>query len=205
MRIKKFDKFNHSFDTLIVVDVQRSFSKFYTKNYLNQLKKYCREFKSVYQIWDNHIDGKFVDKDYLYDHDPDIPPNHDDLYTFPNQVDLIEKRYNYDVNVEFYKKILSREVYNEIYQKESDGSLFRGEIFNTTEGTAIVYIGNNHKWFHIPKKLYKLFSELNGDRVIIVGGADSECLEDVYIAGLAMGVDIEKDDGYIYSADYCPL
>jgi len=205
MRIKKFDKFNHSFDTLIVVDVQRSFSKFYTKNYLNQLKKYCREFKSVYQIWDNHIDGKFVDKDYLYDHDPDIPPNHDDLYTFPNQVDLIEKRYNYDVNVEFYKKILSREVYNEIYQKESDGSLNRGEIFNTTEGTAIVYIGNNHKWFHIPKKLYKLFSELNGDRVIIVGGADSECLEDVYIAGLAMGVDIEKDDGYIYSADYCPL
>jgi hypothetical protein len=35
-----------------------------------------------------------------YDNNPDIE-NKDDLYKFNNQVDLIEKRYNYDVNADF--------------------------------------------------------------------------------------------------------
>ena len=42
-------------------------------------------FENVYQIWDNHVDGKNVDKDYLYDERPDIPI-HDDIYYFPNLV-----------------------------------------------------------------------------------------------------------------------
>jgi 2-succinyl-5-enolpyruvyl-6-hydroxy-3-cyclohexene-1-carboxylate synthase len=32
--------------------------------YLNELKKYCKNFNNVYQIWDNHPDGKNVDSDY---------------------------------------------------------------------------------------------------------------------------------------------
>jgi hypothetical protein len=172
--------------------------------YLHKLKEYCKEFSIVYQIFDNHVDGKNVDKDYLYDDDPEIPI-HDDLYHFPNQKDLIEKRYNYDVDADFYKKILDKDIYNEIKEKEENKTIKKVELFKTKEGTAIVYIGNNHKWFHLPAKLYDLFLELKGKEVIITGGSDSECLEDVYIAGKSMGVIIKRDHRYIYSASHCPI
>jgi hypothetical protein len=146
MRYLKTFESHSSKDVLIIVDVQKSFSKFFTENYVSQLKDYCRNFGSVYQIWDNHVDGKNVDKDYLYDEDPDMPTN-DDLYHFPNQNDLIEKRYNYDVDVDFYRKILDNSVYDEIKSKEEEGSLVKGDSFPTKEGTLIIYIGNNHKLF----------------------------------------------------------
>ena len=87
--IKKFENYNNQNSVLIVVDVQKSFRKYFNEKYLNELNKYCKNFNTVYQIWDNHIDGKNIDKDYLYDNDPDVPI-HNDLYYFPNQKDLIE-------------------------------------------------------------------------------------------------------------------
>jgi hypothetical protein len=201
--IKKFESFQND-SILVIVDVQKSFRRFFSEMYLNELKKYCNNFKYVYQIFDNHSMGKDVDKDYLYDDNPEIPI-HDDLYKFSNQRELIEKRYNYDVDVDFYKKILDKETYNILKEKENSKTIKKGDIFKTKEGTAIVYIGNNHKWFHIPVKLYELFSELKGEEVIIVGGSDSECLEDVYIAGKSMGVKVKRDHRYIYSANHCPI
>jgi len=170
--------------------------------YINELKKYCQNFQNVYQIFDNHVDGKNVDKDYLYDESPDIPV-HDDLYHFPNQKDIIEKRYNYDVDVDFYKRVLDKKVYDEIKSKEK--TLKRGNYFPTTEGTIIIYIGNNHQWFHVPIKLYKLFTSLKGQEITLVGGADSECLEDIITAGESLGVRIKRDHKYIYSANHCPI
>lgn len=172
--------------------------------YLNELKKYCQNFQNVYQIWDNHTDGKNVDKDYLYDKSPDAPIS-DDMYNFPNQKDVIEKRYNYDVDVEFYKKVLDKETYKDIKSKEDSGLLKKGNIFNTTEGTVIVYIGNNHKWMHVPVKLYKLFTKLKGQDIIIVGGADSECLEDIVIAAESLGVVVKRNFKFIYSSTHCPI
>lgn len=201
--IKVFEDFKKN-NILIIIDVQKSFHKFFTKNYLSELNKYCSNFNKVYQIFDNHVDGKAPDKDYLYDNDPDIE-NKDDLYKFNNQVDLIEKRYNYDVDADFYKNILDRKVYREIKQKESEGSLKRGNYFPTTEGTIIVYIGNNHVWHHLSKKLYDLFSELKGKEVVIVGGSDEECLLDVEVSAKALGVKIKRDFRYIYSASNCPI
>lgn len=201
--LKHFESYNQN-TTLIVVDVQKSFKKFFTEMYLHKLKEYCKQFSNVYQIWDNHVDGKNVDKDYLYHDDPEIPI-HDDLYKFPNQVELIEKRYNYDVDADFYKKILDKEVYKDIKSREDNNTIKRGDLFKTKEDTAIVYIGNNHKWFHIPKKLYDLFLKLKGKEVTIVGGSDSECLEDVLIAGESMGIIMKRDHRYIYSANHCPI
>jgi len=198
--IKTYESHNNS--TLIVVDVQKSFRKFFNEMYINELKKYCKNFQNVYQIWDNHVDGKNVDKDYLYDKSPDIPV-HDDLYHFPNQKDIIEKRYNYDVDVDFYKRVLDKKVYDEIKSKEK--TLKRGNYFPTTEGTIIIYIGNNHQWFHVPIKLYKLFTSLKGQEITLVGGADSECLEDIITAGESLGVRIKRDHKYIYSANHCPI
>ena len=200
--IKLYENFNSS--TLIIVDVQHSFKKFFTDNYITALNKYCLNFDKVYQIFDNHVDGKNPDKDYLYDEDPDIE-NKTDLYRFNNQVDLIEKRYNYDVDADFYKKILDEKVYDDIKQKEKDKSLKRGDYFPTTEGTLIVYIANNHQWFHIPKKLYDIFLTLKGKDVTIVGGSDQECYRDIEVSGKVLGVNVKRNNNYIYSAAHCPI
>jgi hypothetical protein len=200
--LKTFE--SHSNETLIIVDVQKSFRKFFSEMYLNELKKYCNNFQNVYQLWDNHADGKNVDKDYLYDETPVIPI-HKDLYHFPNQKDLIEKRYNYKVDADFYKKVLDKEVYNEISDKEDRKELKKGDIFPTKEGTYIVYIGNNHQWYHCPKKLYDLLTSLKDKEVNIVGGADSECLEDIVTTAETLGVKIKRDYKYIYTANSCPI
>lgn len=198
--IKFFEQ--HKNKILIIVDVQKSFSKYFTKNYLKELNKYCSEFDAVYQIWDNHSDGKNPDKDFLYHNNPDIE-NKKDLYTFNNQCDLIEKRYSYDVDVEHFKNILDEKTYNLIKSKEKN--LKVGEYFPTTEGTIIVYIGNNHNYFHLTKKLYNLFKSLKGKEVVIVGGADSECIFDVMVSAKALGINVLKNDKYIYSATSCPI
>ena len=210
MRYLKTFESHSTKDILIIVDVQKSFHDFFTDNYLKELKKYCKKFSKVYQIWDNHHLGKNVDKDYLYDRDPEEEDTND-LYEFPNQVDLIEKRYNYDVTVDFYKPVLDEVEYLEIKRKEDDGELVRGDFFHTNEDTIIIYIGNNHKWHHLPKKLYDLFMEITEAQiedkvsVTIVGGADSECLEDIEVAAKALGVNFKNNDRYIYSASNCPI
>lgn len=202
-RIKRFNQLEDQ-SILIIVDVQKSFRKFFTENYLNELKKYCKKFDIVYQLWDNHVDGRNVDLDYLYELEPDIPI-HDDLYTFPNQKGLFEKRYNYNVNVDFYKKILALKTYQEIKKLEISNEIRPGDIFKTKLGTYIVYVGNNHKWYHVGKKISKLFNRLSGKRVTIVGGSDNECLQDIYIAAKSFGVDIKRNWKYIYSATHCPI
>jgi hypothetical protein len=201
--IKKFESFQVE-SILVIVDVQKSFRRFFSEMYLNELKKYCKNFQKVYQIFDNHVDGKKVDKDYLYDETPEVPI-HDDLYYFPNQTDLIEKRYNYKVDADFYKKILDKQVYDEISRKEDNSELQKGDIFPTKEGTIITYINNNHVWFHCPKKLYELLTSLKGKEVTIVGGADSECLEDVVTTAERLGVKIKRDYKFIYTANSCPI
>ncbi len=203
--IKLFENYQKK-SILIIVDVQKSFKKFFSELYLNELKKYCKNFTDVYQIFDNHVEGKNVDKDYLYDENPDIPVN-GDLYTFPNQKGLIEKRYNYDVDVEFYKKILDKETYKKI--KANEKNLQKGQYFPTTEGTIIVFIGNNHQWFHVPKKLYDLFMDFKQaqsegeDAITIVGGARNECLEDIETAAAALGVRVKTFHRLTYSATHC--
>jgi len=201
--IKTFE--NHSKNsTLIIVDVQKSFSKYFSEMYIHRLKEYSNQFSNVYQIFDNHSMGKDVDKDYLYDDNPQIPI-HDDLYKFPNQTELIEKRYNYDVDVDFFKKILDKETYDIIKEKENKNILKKGELFSTKEGTMIVYIGNNHKWFHVPVKLYNLLKTKKGKTIYIVGGSDSECLEDICITCESLGINAKRDHRYIYSASHCPI
>ena len=188
---------------LIIVDVQPSFKQFFTDLYVHKLKEYAKKYTNVYQIWDNHQQGNNVDKDYLYDKKPDIPNTN--LYKFPNQKDIIEKRYNYDVDADFYKKILDKNTYTEVKEKENKKLLKRGDYFKTTEGTIIVYIANKHVWYHCPKKLYDLFIKLKGKEVTMVGGSDQECFLDVETTATSLGVSIKRDFGYIYSASNCPI
>ena len=195
---------NNKNDVLLIIDVQKSFRKFFSELYLNELKKYCNNFSKVYQIWDNHIDGKKIDKDYLYDNNPEIPI-HQDLYEFPNQIDIIEKRYNYNVDIDFYKKILDKNTYDSVKNMELKNELKKGDIFPTKESTILTYIGNNHKWFHCPKKLYNLFLSLKESKIVIVGGSDSECLDDIFTTAESLGLNISRNYKYIWSANHCPI
>ena len=204
MSILLFKEFTNNQEShLLIVDVQRSFKKFFTTLYLNELNKYCQKFQNVYQIWDNHHDED-ADSDHLYDSDPDIPVD-SETYKFPNQKELVEKRYNYGVNADFYKKILDDNTYNIIKDKENKKSLKKGDIFLTNNGTCIVFIGNKHQWFHVGKKLLNLLNELKGKTVTIVGGSDNECLDDIFTAAESIGVQIKRDWKYIYTATHCPI
>jgi hypothetical protein len=202
--IKKFENYSPIKDILIIVDVQKSFRKFFTEMYLHDLNNYCKEFNEVYQIFDNHVDGKNVDKDYLYDSNPDIPVN-GDLYKFPNQKMLIEKRYLYNVNVTFFKKILDKELYKDILYKEQNKKLKMGDYFFTKYDTIIVYIGNNHNWFHVGKKLLNFLKSLKGKTVTMVGGSSGECFLDLVTTAKSIGIDVEENGKYVYSASYCPI
>ena len=73
MNRPRFENYNNQI--LLITDVQKSFKKFFTESYLNELMKYCKSFEKVYQIWDNHIDGKNVDKDYIYKEYQDVRIN----------------------------------------------------------------------------------------------------------------------------------
>ena len=202
--IKLYENFESKKTTLLIIDVQKSFKKFFNEMYLNELKKYCNNFSEVYQIFDNHVDGKNVDQDYLHDENPEIPVN-GDLYTFPNQVDIIEKRYRYDVDVNFFKNKMSKEQFEHISNLERNNQIKIGDYFEINNGVVLFYIGNNHKWFECPKKLYNLLNNLVDREVTIVGGSDSECLQDIFISAESLGVKIKRDWKYIWSANHCPI
>jgi hypothetical protein len=204
--LKLFEDFENVQDdkkVLFIIDVQESFRSFFNELYLSELKKYCEEFDEVYQIFDNHVHGSDVDKDYLYDDEPDSPIS-DDVYTFPKQVKLIEKRYNYDVDVDFYKKILNRETYDLMKEKEKNNEFKRGDLFYTKKDTVLVYIGNNHRWYHCPKLLHNIFKRFKDKEIKMVGGSDQECFLDVEVAALALGVKVIRDARFIWSASNCP-
>jgi hypothetical protein len=201
-RLKLFESFKD--DILIIVDVQKSFKKYFNEMYLYEVKKYCSNFREVYQIFDNHVDGVKMNKNYLYHENPERETS-EQLYEFPNQVELIEKRYQYDVNIDFYKSILDTKTLNYIREMERSKTLKVGDLFTTKMGNAIVFIGNNHVWFEIPKKLYQLFKKLEGKEVTLIGGSMSECLADVEISAKSLGVIVKKNYLYIYSASHCPI
>lgn len=189
---------------LLIIDVQKSFSEFFSKKYVQELKKYCEGFDKVYQIYDNHVEGKNPDVQYLYEEDPDSPIS-GDMYTFPNQVEVIEKRYRYDVEIDFFKKELTPHLYKQIREREKNEDLKVGEYFETKNGTLLVFINNNHNWFECPKKLFNLLESWKGVEVVLVGGADRECLTDVEVTAKSLGVKVKRNDNFIYSALHCPI
>jgi len=197
MRLLKLNE--HAGRVLLIVDVQGSFSKFFNEKYLNGLFDYCKQFDKVYQIFDNHPEGPYPDVDYLYANAPSGPAQND-LYTFPNETDKIEKRYLYNANVDTFKKILSEGDYTKIKELEQSKQLKLGDKFAAAGDTEIVYVGNKHGWYHIPKRMLELFGELKNTPIEIVGGSHGECLLDIQAAAKAHGLKTFVNEKYVYSA-----
>jgi len=158
---------------LVIVDVQKEFDKFIQGDLVDSLYEYCENFKEVYQIWDTHKTK--------------ISPT----YKFPNQVDSIKKLYGKN---HFSNKIKQ-------FIKEVEDETLEGNTFKLSNDNGyIVRIDNNHDWFFVNPEIVELIGKLKDREVILVGGASNECLEDVYQAFKAFGLNVRINEKYVYSA-----
>ena len=176
---------------LLIVDVQKDFTKFFPPNYLNNINNLCKQMSKVYQIWDSNDANK-----------PD--------YKFPNQVLSVDKKYGSDLD----KNILTPKSLKELNKDFKDNFFYDSEynpkIYHTNDGGFYIYIGMGndgpgHQWFLVTPKLVNFFNtlkkDLNGNILYLAGGAERECLYDVEIT-LIHGFDIgyQKLDEYTYMA-----
>lgn len=205
MRIFKMDEFVNETISLIdhdgillVVDVQSNFKKYFPNDpnsFLKKLDKYCEEFpeegklKGVYQIWDSNRGSK-------------------PTYKFKNQRELIEKKFGIKKFYSKYKGGFKEWIYYIFDDKTleqffaSKDKFEEGDAFKIKDKEEfLIYIGNNHKWFYVNEELVDLFKKLRNKKIIICGGAESECLDDIYIALKSFNVKPVKNHQYIYSAD----
>lgn len=174
---------------LIIVDVQSEFSKFFTKEYIRALFEYCKQFDRVYQVWD-------------------VTEAYKPTYTFPKQADAVSKEYGFnfdkfDDGTYQLSDIFLHGIEHQYIEAKERG-FKQGDSFKTRNGNLLVYIGAKHKWFMCPPLLLQLFNKLRTRVVYMVGGADGECLTDVYVAAKACGVNVVFAKEYVYSAKSCP-
>ncbi len=157
---------------LIIVDVQKAFDKYTPDGLEEKISEYCKKFNKVYQIWDaNKAEVQ--------------------SYNFPNQVDVIRKNYG----TKFSDKLVK--ITNKLTKENPN--IKEGDKFKFGKG-YIVRINNNHKWFYVNSKLLNLYNELKGKKVILIGGANFECLTDIFISLESFGVNPIYDYKYIYDA-----
>lgn len=167
---------------LVVVDVQKQFDKFTPQNFEQNIVKYCEEFpkddnngKGVYQIWDANKAQNFS-------------------YNFPNTLLTVKKNYGtkFDNNIKNIAEKLAQK-----YPQAKEGQQFKLKDKNA----YLVKVNNNHKWFYVNEDLYNLYLKLKGKTVIVVGGASSECLTDIYVSMKSFGINPIYNHDYIYSAE----
>ncbi len=180
--IKESENINNNDGILVIVDVQKQFDEFTPQNFEENIIKYCKEFPldksrglGVYQIWDANKAQNYT-------------------YNFPNIIQNIKKNYGtkFDNKIEDITKRLSLKYPN----------LEEGKKFKLKDKNAyVVRINNNHKWFYVNEELYSLYLKLKGKTVIVIGGADRECLTDVYISMKSFGINAIYNHNYIYSAN----
>jgi len=171
---------NNNDGILFVVDVQSEFQDFIPQNFEENIMKYCEDFPinedggGVYQIWDAN-----KAQNYSFD--------------FPNTVLTVKKNYglNFDKKIKKLAKKLTKK-YGEI----EEGKRFKLKDINT----YMIKVNNNHKWFYVNEDLTDLFEKMAGKTVVVVGGADSECLSDVYVSMKSFGINPIYNHDYIYSA-----
>jgi len=157
---------------LVIVDVQKEFDKFIQYDLVDELHDYAEKFNQVYQIWDTNKNN--------------VAPT----YKFPNEIDAVAKKFGKNHFSDKVKK----------YTKEIKDSTEEGTTLKLSDGSYVVRVDNNHDWFYVNNEMVDLIQKLKDVNVILVGGANQECLEDVYIAFKAFGVNVKINDKYVYSA-----
>lgn len=158
---------------LVIIDVQAEFSKFMQNDLVDELYDYAEKFEKVYQIWDSNKNQ--------------IAPT----YEFPNQVGSIKKKFGRN---HFNNKVQK-------FTQDVEDVSEEGTTFKLTKGNGyIVRVDNNHQWFFVNPEITNLIEELEGNEIVLVGGADGECLEDVKVAFEAFDLNYRINKKYVYSA-----
>ena len=81
--------------------------------------------------------------------------------------------------------------------KEIEKSTEEGTVLKLSDGGYVVRVDNNHDWFFVNPEMVELIQKLKDDQVTLVGGADQECLEDVFVAFKSFGVNVQINDKYV--------
>jgi len=168
---------------LVIVDVQEQYKEYFTERYLVELKEYCKDYTRVFQLWDNNKAQK-----------PD--------YTFPNQVGTYEKTYGLQLDVNTGEQFFTPETWPAIKAK-IEAVPNEGDMFETINNEAWVWIDNKHHWFLCTKELCKLFKDFvrQERKIVLIGGAANECLQDIMVTMKAFGVSVSYDLQFVYSKD----
>lgn len=174
-RYTEFIKESKNDGILMVVDVQTEFGDFIPKGFVDQLIEYCKNYHTVYQIWDSNDGQK--------------KPS----YTFPNEKLAVVKKFGTKFSDELEETVKKL---NEKYPNAKEGDVFEFDDVNS----YVVRVKNNHGWFYVPEKMAQLFSSLKGKNVVVVGGAFRECISDVFVSMESFGINTKYDKRYIYSA-----
>jgi len=161
-------------DILVIVDVQQNFSSFIPSGFVNNLIEYSKNFKTVIQIWDSNDANK---------------PS----YKFANQKGIYIKKFGTKFSDDLVQTVANLD---KKYPNAKEGDIFEFEDVDS----YVVRIANKHRWFYVTSKLSKLFQSLKSQTVELVGGADGECIQDVFEAMESFGINVYYNKGYMYSA-----
>ena len=161
-------------DILVIVDVQEEFAKFIPQGFVNNLIEYSKNFSTVYQIWDSNDANK---------------PS----YKFANQKGIYIKKFGTKFSEDLVETVANLD---KKYPNAKEGDIFEFDDVDS----YVVRINNKHRWFYVTAKLAVLFKSLKGKSVIVVGGADKECIQDVFEAMESFGIRVQYNKSYMYSA-----
>lgn len=183
-KIPLFESFNN--DCLIIVDVQKPFEKWWIKNgnpdLVNQINNFCKHFSEVYQIWD--------------DHECDKPS-----YVFNNEVFALKKTFgvgNPDGEIYDYSEYFDGDTLNDVYEL-MDSKVLEPMIFKRKDGNYAVLVNGSHKWFLPSKEFVDFLSNINKN-IILVGGAEGECLKDIEVLLQLLNKKFYVNREYTYNA-----
>ena len=183
--IPLFEQYDN--ETLIIVDVQKPFAKWWEKaghdTLPTDINNYCRNFHQVYQIWD--------------DHDESQPS-----WKFNNECATLRKHYGVDQpdgEIHDYSAYFEGDELKKVMDIVKSG-VEEPALFKRKDGNYAVLVFGSHKWFLPTKELVDSLLLINDD-IILVGGAEGECLKDIEVLLGLLGKTYNVNYEYTYAAN----
>lgn len=178
----------HEHGILVIVDVQEPFEKWWIKNgkecLPERINDYCAMFDGTYQIWDDHRAKK-------------------PTWEFYKQIMALKKHYGVDNptgDIKDYTKVFRPEDVEEAMSLAEPKSIATPKLFRTIDGNYIIrVIGGTHKWFFVSTDLYTAMANITSP-IVLVGGAEGECLKDVETLLDILGKKYRTEHRYCYNA-----
>lgn len=182
--IPLFEAYNNQ--VIIIVDVQKPFERWWKMNGKDNLPEeiddYCLNFPFAIQIWDDHK-AKGPDK------------------KFNNEVFAIQKHYGVDHadgEIHDYSKYFDDKTYQDVISMVKS-NVVQPKMWKTKDGNFAVLVNGSHKWFFPTEEMVTILDSITGD-IVLVGGAEGECLKDIEVLLQLLGKKYTVNRKYCYNA-----